>query len=295
MADTSDRTTQDYADGWWLSGDGLSLHYRDYAGVAERAPLLCVPGLTRNARDFDALAERLAGTRRIIVAELRGRGQSAYAKDAMTYLPPVYLQDLLALLASLGNPRVVMIGTSLGGLLAMMLAVAARPLLAGVLLNDIGPVLEPAGLRRIRSYVGRGTSWPTWLHAARAIAETHGDAYPDYDLADWTAMAHRLCRLTEQGRIVTDYDVRVAEPFRIDPGDATVDLWPALLALAGMPSLLVHGALSDILSAGTAAEMARRLPDMELVTLPRIGHAPTLDEPESAAAIDRLLLRIDRL
>jgi pimeloyl-ACP methyl ester carboxylesterase len=255
--------------------------------------LLCVPGLTRNARDFDALTERLAGTRRIIVAELRGRGQSAYAKDAMTYLPPVYLQDLLALMARLGNPRVVMIGTSLGGLLAMMLAVAARPLLAGVLLNDIGPVLEPAGLRRIRSYVGHGTNWPTWLHAARAIAETHGDAYPDYQLADWTAMAHRLCRLTEQGRIVADYDVRVAEPFRIDAGNATATLWPTLMALAGMPSLLVRGALSDIVSVATATEMTRLLPDMDLVTVPRIGHAPTLAEPESAAAIDRLLRRID--
>lgn len=282
-----------YADGYWLSDDGLRLHYRDYPGDAARVPLLCVPGLTRNARDFEGVAARLAGERRVIVAELRGRGESAWAKDAISYAPPVYLQDLRALIAGLGLARLAMFGTSLGGLLAMMVAASAPGLLAGLLLNDIGPVIEEAGLARIRGYVGRGTSWPTWLHAARGLAEVHGAAYPGYAAADWLLMAHRLCRPTPQGRIVADYDMRIAEPFRLPPPDPAPDPWPLLDGIAGIPALLLHGALSDILSAASAAEMARRLPLLELATVADTGHAPTLDEPECAAAVDRLLARID--
>jgi pimeloyl-ACP methyl ester carboxylesterase len=281
-----------WSDGWWQSADGVRLHYRDYPGDPAAVPVLCVPGLTRNARDSAALATRTAGERRVIVVELRGRGESGCPKDPLTYVPPVYLQDLGALLAELGLGRIVMIGTSLGGLLAMLLAVTARPLLAGVVLNDIGPVIEAQGLARIRSYVGKGASWPTWLHAARVAAEVHRIAYPDYGVADWIAMAHRLCRLTPEGRVVQDYDARIAEPFKLPPPDPPIDLWPAFDALAGGPVLLVRGGLSDVLSAATAAEMARRVPGLELLTLPRIGHAPTLDEPEAVDAIDRLLAQV---
>lgn len=286
------RNTAEFADGWWTAADGVRLHYRDYPGSGAHVPVLCVPGLTRNARDFAAMAERLAGSRRVIVVELRGRGMSDHARDAMTYQPACYLRDLLGLIDALGLERLVVFGTSLGGLLAMLLGASARPLLAGVLLNDIGPVLDPAGIARIRSYVGKGTSWPTWLHAAKAIAETHHAAFPDHAIADWLAMARRLCRLTPQGRIVQDYDMKIAEPFRLPPPEPAADLWPALESLAGMPAVLVRGGLSDVLSAATAEEMARRLPRLDVVTLPRIGHAPMLDEPECIAAIDRLLARV---
>lgn len=284
-----------YQDGYWQSADGLRLHYRDYPGAAGRAPLLCVPGLTRNARDFASLAEREAGRRRVIIVELRGRGESAYAKDSLSYLPSIYLQDIFALIADLGLSRIVMIGTSLGGLLTMMLAAAARPLLAGAVLNDIGPTIEAEGLARIRGYVGRGSSWPSWLHAAKAMRETHGMGFPDYAVGDWLAMAHRTCRLTATGRIVPDYDMRIAEAFRLPPPDPPIDMWPMLDALAGMPSLLVRGALSDVLAEPTAREMVRWLPDMTLLTLPRIGHAPTLDEPEAQAALAALLARVDQV
>jgi pimeloyl-ACP methyl ester carboxylesterase len=282
-----------WTDGYWWSKDGLRLHYRDYPGPADKPPILCLPGLTRNARDFAPLAERLSGDWRVICLDLRGRGESAYAKDPMTYAPLTYLQDIEALIGALELERFVVFGTSLGGLLAMLLAGTGPDRLAGVLMNDVGPVLGAAGLARIRTYVGRGGSWPTWLHAARSVAEVHGAAFPRYELEDWLAMAKQLCRLTPAGRIVMDYDMKIAEPFKLPGGEAGVDLWPALEGLKKVPVLLVRGALSDLLSDETAAEMARRLPLLECVTLPDIGHAPTLFEPECVAAIDRLLGRVE--
>jgi pimeloyl-ACP methyl ester carboxylesterase len=281
-----------WTDGYWWSNDGLRLHYRDYAGPADRPPILCIPGLTRNARDFAALADRLAGEWRLICVDLRGRGESAYAKDPMSYVPLTYLQDLEALIAELGLSRFVAFGTSLGGLLTMLLAATGSGRIAGALLNDIGPAIEPAGVVRIRGYVGKGGSWPTWLHAARAVADVNAAAYPDYDIEQWLEMAKRLCRLTPAGRVVYDYDMRIAEPFRLPGGEAGVDLWPALDALAPAPSLLLRGELSDLISEATVADMARRLPLLEKVTVAGIGHAPTLLEPDSEAAIDRLLARV---
>lgn len=283
-----------FEDGWWQSADGLKLHYRDYPGGEGRPPILCVPGLTRNVRDFEAAAERLSPDWRVICVDLRGRGESAVATDASQYEPITYLSDIDALLETLGIQRLVWFGTSLGGLLAMMWSATHPGRLAGVLLNDIGPVVENGGLARIRGYVGKSASWPTWLHAARALAEGQGDVYPGYALEDWLCMAKRLCRLTPAGRIVYDYDMRIAEPMRQAEEDAPApDLWPAFETLKDAPGLLLRGARSDLLSAATAEEMARRLPEMELATVPDVGHTPTLDEPESEAAIDRLLHRID--
>src|SRR5829696_4666046 len=199
----------DWSDGWWTAGDGLKLHYRDYDGGENRPPILCIPGLTRNARDFEGVADRLKGDWRLICVELRGRGQSEYARDPMTYLPPVYWQDVEALIAALGLQRLILFGTSLGGLITMLLAMADNKRIAGALLNDIGPVLESQGLEHIRSYVGRSQSWPTWLHAARAICEMQRDRYPDWDTAQWLIYAKRLCRLTQGGRVVLDYDMRI--------------------------------------------------------------------------------------
>ncbi len=282
----------EWTEGYWWSNDGLRLHYRDYPGPADRPPILCIPGLTRNARDFAAVADRLAGAWRLICVDLRGRGESGYAKDPLSYVPLVYLQDIEALVAALRIDRVVLFGTSLGGIMTMLLAATGRARIAGALLNDVGPLLEPAGLARIRGYVGKGGSWPTWLHAARGISETQRIAYPDYQIEDWLGMAKRLSRLTSGGRVVPDYDARIAEPLRMAGGEAGFDMWPALDALREVPTLLVRGALSDLLSAATADAMALRLARLERLTLPRVGHAPTLDEPECRAAIDRLLERV---
>jgi pimeloyl-ACP methyl ester carboxylesterase len=289
-----------YQDRTWLSPDGLTLHYRDYPGETGATPVLCLPGLTRNARDFGDLAERLAGPRRVIVAELRGRGLSQYAPDPMTYVPPVYAGDIVALLAQLGIGPVALFGTSLGGIVAMLLGAMKPELLAGVLLNDIGPVIDPAGLARIASYAGKGDGWPDWDAAAAAQAETHAEAYPDYGPADWMDMARRLCR-EESGRIVTDYDPAIAIPFSAplpDPApepasNPAPDPWALLDGFAGKPVLLVRGGLSDILSEETAARMAETLPLLRRITLPRVGHAPTLGEPECEPRINDLLARTD--
>lgn len=281
-----------YEDKYWWSHDGLRLHYRDYAGRDDRPPILCIPGLTRNVRDFAPVADRLAGDWRIISIELRGRGESAYAKDPMTYVPLVYLQDIDKLLDELALPSFVGLGTSLGGIMLMLLGSTGRERMVGALINDIGPHIDAAGLERIRTNMGGASSYATWVHAARAIAEVDAAIYPDYDLEDWLAYAKRRFRLTSQGRIVPDYDQRIAEPFRVPGGEAGVDLWPAFEAMRGMPLALVHGALSDLLSEATVQEMKRRVPDLDVARVPRTGHAPVLDEPEAAAAIDRLLARV---
>lgn len=284
---------------FWWSNDGIRLHARDYAprdpqSAAGRPPIICLPGLTRNARDFDALATRLSADWHVIVVNLRGRGESGYAKDPMTYVPLVYVQDVEKLLGELGYARFVAIGTSLGGIVTMLLAGAAREKLAGAVLNDVGPDLNPAGLARIRSYVGKSQAWPTWMHAARAIAETNADAFPGYQIGDWLAMAKQLYRLNAAGRIVLDYDMKIAEPFRLPGNEAGPDMWRALDRLAGVPLLVVRGGLSDILAAPVAQRMIEAIDGSELVTVPGIGHAPTLDEPVAQAAIDSLLARVAR-
>jgi pimeloyl-ACP methyl ester carboxylesterase len=280
-----------WTDGWWTSADGCRLHYRDYPGRSDRPVVVCLPGLTRNARDFDAVARRISGEWRVLAVSLRGRGESAYAKEAASYAPPAYRDDVLALLDSFAAPRMVAIGTSLGGIVTMLIAAAAPERLAGALLNDVGPELDPAGLSRIRGYVGRSAAFPTWLHAARAVAENARAAHPAFRLPDWIAMAKRLCRVTSAGRIVWDYDPRISEPFRQPEGAAPPDMWPLYEGLAGRPVTIVRGALSDLLSAGTFARMGERLA-VDAFTVPNVGHAPTLSEPEAEAAIDRLLARV---
>jgi len=282
-----------YENRYWWSKDGLRLHARDYGGGDDALPpILCMPGLTRNARDFDAVAARLAGRWRVIAIDFRGRGESAYAKDPMSYVPLTYVQDVEALLAEFGIGRFVAFGTSLGGIVTMLLAGLESGRIAGALLNDIGPDIERAGLARIRSYVGRGGVFPTWMHAARAVSETQGDIYPDWEIEDWLAMAKRLYRLNSAGRIVLDYDLKIAEPFRVAGGEAGPDMWSALAALRGVPTLIVRGGRSDLLSAAVADRMVAALDDVELVTVPGVGHAPLLSEDAVQQPIDRLLARV---
>lgn len=286
----------EYENRYWTSADGLRLHARDYPGPsaeagAARPALVCLPGLTRNARDYHPLAARLAGAWRVITVDFRGRGESAYAKDPMSYVPATYVADVEALLGEFGIERFAAIGTSLGGIVTMLMAAAGPGRLAGALLNDVGPEIEAAGLSRIRGYVGRGSAYPTWLHAARAVAEAQGDVYPDWGLEDWLAMAKRLHRLNSAGRVVLDYDMRIAEPFRVPGNETGPDMWVALAALKGVPVLLVRGERSDVLGTRTAARMAVEL-EAELVTVPRVGHAPTLCEPVVEGAIDEWLARV---
>lgn len=281
-----------WSDRYWQSSDGLSLHFRDYPGPAGRPPVIALHGLTRNARDAAPLAERLAGEWRVLVPEMRGRGLSDYAADSATYNPVQYVEDLKALLAQEGVERFVGVGTSLGGLMLMLLALQDPGRLAAAVLVDVGPVVEEAGIAQIREYVGQGGSFPTWIHAARALQEQHGAAYPRFALEDWLDMAKRVMVLGANGRVAYDYDMSIAEPFNTAAAPPSVDLWPAFEALAGRPLLLLRGELSTILSEETAREMSRRVPELEIVTLARTGHAPTLAEAESLAAIDALLAKV---
>ena len=279
-----------YQDLYWTSTDGVKLHARDYAGDPAAVPVVCLPGLTRNARDYAALAATLAPGRRVIAVDFRGRGESGQAKDPMSYVPATYADDVRGLLVEAGIERFVAVGTSLGGLVAMLLA--GDGVLRGAVINDVGPEIESAGLQRIRGYVGRGSSCPTWLHAARTVADAHRDIYPSWELDDWLGMAKRLYRVTSAGRIVLDYDLRIAEPFRVLATAEGPDMWEALGGLAAVPVLVVRGGRSDVLSADVAARMIERLPQGELVTVPEVGHAPTLSEPAAAAGIARLLGRV---
>ncbi len=279
----------EYNDGYWLSGEELRLHYRDYPGPSALAPLLCLPGLTRNARDFEPVAQLLDGKRRMIAVDLRGRGESGYARNPMSYVPLTYVQDIDALLRQLDPDGIIFCGTSLGGLISMLLAPMWKGRIRGVILNDVGPEIGEAGLERIRSYVGQGRSFDTWMHAARALAEAQGDIFPDHGLEDWLRLAKRCCKIAGNGRIIFDYDMKIGEPFKQPGGEAGVDLWPAFDALAGIPLLILRGENSDILEKPVAAKMVEKHGSATLVTVPRVGHAPTLDEATAQEAIAAFL------
>lgn len=281
-----------YTDEYWTSPDGLKLYYRDYAGPSDKPPVLCLHGLTRNSRDFAPLAETLAGDWRVIVPEMRGRGNSEYAKDTSTYTPPTYIKDVEALLTELGIEKFVAIGTSMGGLMTMLMAAKDASRIVAAVLNDIGPEIDPAGLAHIAGYVGQGRSFDTWMHAANSLRETHGASFPDYSIDTWLEMAKRTMVLGQNGRLVLDYDMGIADPFKSANDTPQPDLWPAFKALSDTPTLLVRGELSNLLTEQTQSRMAREHSKLRTVTVPRVGHAPMLDEPESLAAIQALLADI---
>ena len=281
-----------YTDEYWTSPDGLKLYYRDYAGPNDKPPVLCLHGLTRNSRDFAPLAKTLAGDWRVIVPEMRGRGNSEYAKDTSTYTPPTYIKDVEALLAELGIEKFVAIGTSMGGLMTMLMAAKDASRIVAAVLNDIGPEIDPTGLAHIAGYVGQGRSFDTWMHAANSLRETHGASFPDYSIDTWLEMAKRTMVLGQNGRLVLDYDMGIADPFKSANDAPQPDLWPAFKALSDTPILLVRGELSNLLTEQTQSRMARVHGNLRTVTVPRVGHAPMLDEPESLAANQALLVDI---
>lgn len=270
------------------SADGrLGLYARDYAG---RGPcLLMMHGLTRNSADFDELARHFAGKYRVIVPDQRGRGRSQYEPDPDKYVPVTYCTDMLALLARLQIERPVLIGTSMGGLMAMVMGSMAPTAYRGIVLNDVGPVVDPAGLARISGYVGDAASVTDWTTAAAYCEATNGVAFPHYRSDDWAKFARRLFREDTQGVPRLDYDPAIAAGLAGAKPSAAPDLWPMWDALAPLPILAMRGEHSDILNADTFAEMGRRHAGMQAAVVPGIGHAPMLDEPVAIDAIARFV------
>ena len=279
-----------WQDRYFESSDGLALYYRDYpAPESGRLPVMCLPGLTRNSRDFEALALWLQrGGRRVLTPDLRGRGRSQYDSNWSNYHPGTYLGDLERLQAAAAAERVIVVGTSLGGILAMLIAATRPAAIAGAVLNDVGPEIAPEGLQRIAQYVGRHAPVGNWEEAVAQAQSTYGLALPDLTLADWQALARRSY-IEVDGVPRLDMDPMIGEAVRAAPAGAAPDLWPVYAALVPLPVLALRGAMSDVLSEATFDRMALEKPDLRRLSVPRRGHPPLLDEPECLAAIDEFL------
>lgn len=296
----SEHQAEDYHQRYLTAQDGLKLAYREYGDtLAPGVPLLCLSGLTRQAGDFHNLACRLAhhgaqhgGTfgHRVLALDYRGRGRSAYDENWRNYRPEVYLGDILDLAAAANLPRLVIVGTSLGGLLAMALALQRPTLLAGVILNDVGPEIAGGGFDRIAGYVGTPAPQDDWQAAISYLRHLFSPAYPGLGEEAWLDMARNTFRPGNDGRLHLDYDLNLAKALKASPPPP--DLWPLFGALRNIPTLAIRGALSDLLSPATFDRMAAEKPDLERLTVPDRGQTPMLDEIECQEAIDAFLARL---
>ena len=284
--------TSKWSDRFWTSVDGLKLHYRDYDGPLDRPPILCLPGLTRNAADFEPVADGFAGDWRVLSVDFRGRGKSQCDPKSANYRPKTYVEDLLKLLDQLGIADAVFVGTSLGGLVTMAMAAGDGERIAGALLNVIGPEIDPRGLERIATYVGKPVTFDSFAAAVDRISDRNADIYPDFSRDQWEAFVRRIMRGNDTSGWQFDYDMKIAETFSAPADSSQFDGWHYFRSLAGRPVTILRGELSDLLSAEVAARMCGEIEDCELVTVPRVGHTPTLEEPESIAALERLLVRV---
>ena len=279
----------------WMSFDGLQLHARDYSAADGRAllPVICIHGLTRNARDFDRFAPWLAAHgRRVLAVDVRGRGLSQW-DPAAHYLPDAYARDVERLCASLGIARAIFVGTSMGGLITMELAASSPGLIAAAVVNDIGPVLAEAGIRRITGYAGKTPAISTWQDAADYLRLQNEQALPHYRPSDWAHMARRMFREID-GKVTADYDPDISRPLGNGDGALPADPWQRWEALAeGRPLLVLRGSLSDLLDSDVAAKMVAGRPLASLRTIEGVGHAPMLDEVEALDAIGEFLDRVD--
>ncbi|MXU64455.1 alpha/beta fold hydrolase [Oceanomicrobium pacificus] len=269
----------------FVTPDGIGLHWEE---AGEGVPVLCLPGLTRSLEDFDEFTAAVNDRARVIRLTLRGRMGSDHAPDWRSYNIGQETQDVLAFLDHLGLDRVVVVGTSRGGLVAMTLAMVARDKLAGVLLNDVGPEIDRTGLHRIVDYVGHNPPYADHEEAARGMAATFGPAFPDFTHDRWLHFVRRWWRQGPEGLEIT-YDPKMRDALVEQMQDLPDDIWPVFDALAGIPLAILRGEHSDILSAETFARMQARRPDAIAVTVPDRGHVPVLDEPEALAAFDQLL------
>jgi len=278
-----------YQDLHWKSADGLALYARDYRPATPRTalPIIAIHGLTRNSADFENIAALLcAQGHRVIAVDVRGRGKSARAIDPMTYVPPVYAADIVALLDDQKLDRAIFMGTSMGGLITMALAALRPQAIAASILNDVGPEVAVEGLMRIAAYTGQPVVISNWDHAVAYAKRINAVAFPHYEDADWQNFARRLFIENADGTPVLAYDPDISAPIKAAGAGALVpDLWPLYRALAQQPTLIVRGATSDLLSPAILERMLAEGEQARAIEVEGIGHAPMLDEAQAKSAI----------
>ena len=283
---------REYVEGVVSAGDGIRMYYRDYGdGNAAKTPVLCLSGLTRNSKDFHGLAKWLARERRVVTLDYRGRGQSEYDPDWKNYQPATYVSDVRHLLSALSLHRVFVVGTSLGGIIAMGMGVAMPGVLAGVLLNDVGPDISLPGLSIIQRYMEAQKAFSDW----RTVADHLARFFPDLGFKtpeDWEFMARLNYRQREDGKIIQEWDPNLVRPLQnFDPKG--IDLWPLFRSLGRIPLVTLRGEKSNILTTETFQHMIDVNPHMTAVTVPDVGHVPSLAEPQSIDALTGALVHAD--
>jgi pimeloyl-ACP methyl ester carboxylesterase len=288
----------DYTSHFIFSQDGLKLFVRSYGmPMSKRLPVFCLHGLARTSADFHrlaiALSDDAANPRQVFAMDYRGRGRSDYDPDPAHYNVGVELNDVLTVLSALGIPLAVFIGTSRGGILTMLLANVRPDLLAGAVLNDIGPVIEPQGLMRIKGYVGKLSQPASFEEASEQLRRLFGAQFTSLTADDWRAFAQRTFE-TRDGKLVASYDPGLAQGLAaLDADQPQPPLWPQFDALAGVPVMLIRGEHSDLLSRNTVAAMRQRRPDLQVVEVPGQGHAPLLMEDDIIARIGQFIAACD--
>lgn len=286
-----------FTDHFFTNADGLRIHYRDYPaqGTKTGVPVLCLHGLTRNVKDFEDLAPKIAAKgRRVIVASQRGRGLSEPDPQVERYQPPVYAADMLDLLDALGIARAVFVGTSMGGLMTFVVAGTQPQRIAAAVINDVGPVVSKEGLDRIKLNTSSRDPAASWDEAAARTRDSNLAAFPARadDEAFWLDFARKTWIDGENGAVELDYDGAILSMLGGDDGPLP-ELWEFWEPFRTIPALVVRGGISDLLSPETVAEMRRRKPDLGVVEVPDVGHAPFMTEPEAWAEINAFLDRVD--
>jgi len=282
-----------YAERRWQSRDGLELFARDYAAAGDETglPVICLHGLTRNSKDFEEIAPVIAGWgRRVIAADVRGRGQSGRDPNPNNYQPKIYARDVVEMMAALDIPRAVFMGTSMGGIITMTMMAVRPKAVAAAILNDVGPAIAPEGVTRILGYAGKPIDVRTWQDAANYVRHTNSIAFPHFGDDDWRRFADRTFREGSSGPEL-DYDPAIKGPISKPP--SRIALWLVGLMFRRLgrtrPTLLIRGQLSDLISSDIAGRMQRLAPNMQRVDVPGVGHAPMLTEPEAVDAIEQFL------
>ena len=279
-----------FRDFFYTVEDGVTLYARDYSGPEERnGCVLMMHGLTRNSKDFEVLAEKLSASYRVLVADQRGRGKSEWDSQPERYAIPTYVGDMFALLEAAGEKQVAAVGTSMGGLMAMVMNADSPGVFSHVVLNDIGPELSKVGLDRITSYVGQGGPISTWEEAVAYNRSINGVAFPTLRDDQWETFTRQLFS-ERDGAPYLDYDPAISQAVRADDGSAVPpDLWPVFQLLNTQPLMLVRGAISDLLDNEIKDRMIVEVPSLEYVEVPDVGHAPMLIDESVTTVIEQFI------